>query len=74
MSTNPINGIKRTRDTFLPPFKHSIGKEEINEVIDTLESDWITTGPKTFKFEEMFGKRWIQNIQLQSILVQLHYI
>ena len=45
-----------TRDTFLEPFKHSIGKEEINEVVDTLKSDWITTGPKTFNFEEMFRK------------------
>ena len=33
---------------FSPP---SIGDEEINEVIDTLRSDWITTGPKTKRFE-----------------------
>ncbi len=45
-----------TRDTFLQPFKHSIGEEEINEVVKTLKSDWITTGPKTFNFEEMFRK------------------
>ena len=45
-----------TRDTFLQPFKHSIGEEEINEVVNTLKSDWITTGPKTFNFEEMFRK------------------
>ena len=51
-----ING-KPVRNSFLPPFKHSIGEEEINEVIDTLKSDWITTGPKTFKFEKMFGKK-----------------
>jgi UDP-4-amino-4,6-dideoxy-N-acetyl-beta-L-altrosamine transaminase len=51
-----ING-KSVRNSFLPPFKHSIGEEEINEVVDTLKSDWITTGPKTFKFEEMFGKK-----------------
>ena len=42
------------RNTFLQPFKHSIGEEEIMEVVDTLKSDWITTGPKTFKFEEKF--------------------
>ena len=29
----------------------SIGEEEIKEVIDTLTGDWITTGPKTQKFE-----------------------
>src|SRR3984893_7804309 len=39
------------RDSFLsfsPPF---IGTEEIAEVVDTLSSDWITTGPKTRQFE-----------------------
>ena len=33
---------------FSPP---DIGDAEINEVIDTLKSGWITTGPKTKKFE-----------------------
>ena len=47
---------KPIRNTFLPPFKHSIGEEEIEEVVSTLNSNWITTGPKTFKFEEMFRK------------------
>ena len=37
---------------FSPPF---IGPEEIDEVIDTLRSDWITTGPKTKAFERDFG-------------------
>ena len=46
----------KKRTTFLPPFKHSIDEEEINEVVDTLKSDWITTGPKTFQFEESFCK------------------
>ena len=48
-----VNG-KPVRSSFLHPLKHSIGKEEIDEVVDTLKSDWITTGPKTFKFEEIF--------------------
>lgn len=34
---------------FSPP---DIGEEEINEVADTLRSGWITTGPKTKKFEK----------------------
>ncbi len=34
---------------FSPPF---IGEEEISEVVDTLRSDWITTGPKVRRFEE----------------------
>ncbi len=33
---------------FSPP---DIGEEEISEVIDTLRSGWITTGPKTKRFE-----------------------
>ena len=34
---------------FSPP---DIGEQEIQEVIDTLRSGWITTGPKTKKFEK----------------------
>ncbi len=49
-----ING-KPVRNSFLPPFRHFIGQDEINEVVDTLKSEWITTGPKTFKFEEIFS-------------------
>lgn len=37
---------------FSPPF---IGEEEIAEVVDTLRSDWITTGPKVRRFEKMFS-------------------
>ncbi len=34
---------------FSPP---DIGESEIEEVVDTLKGNWITTGPKTKKFEE----------------------
>jgi dTDP-4-amino-4,6-dideoxygalactose transaminase len=37
---------------FSPPW---IGEEEQQEVLDTLRSDWITTGPKTDKFEKEFA-------------------
>lgn len=40
----------------VPFFRPTIGKEEIDEVIDTLKSGWLTTGPKTKKFEEEFSK------------------
>ncbi|MGH9482246.1 MAG: DegT/DnrJ/EryC1/StrS family aminotransferase, partial [Terriglobales bacterium] len=33
-----------------------IGEEEIAEVVDTLRSDWITTGPKTQRFEREFAE------------------
>jgi len=42
------------RDTFLPFALPSIGEEEIAEVADSLRSGWITTGPKTKRFEEQF--------------------
>lgn len=43
------------RETFLPFSPPVIGDEEINEVVDTLRSSWITTGPKTKKFEAEFA-------------------
>lgn len=44
------------RKSFLPFSPPLIGEEEIAEVVDTLKSDWITTGPKTRRFEEEFAK------------------
>lgn len=38
---------------FSPP---DITDAEIDEVVDTLQSGWITTGPKTKKFENMITK------------------
>ena len=38
---------------FSPP---DISKEEINEVVDTLKSGWITTGPKTKLFEKRIAE------------------
>ena len=38
---------------FSPP---DISEEEINEVVDTLKSGWITTGPKTKLFENEIAK------------------
>lgn len=42
------------------PFIHfhrpSIGDEEINEVVDTLKSGWLSTGPKVYKFEHDFAE------------------
>jgi UDP-4-amino-4-deoxy-L-arabinose-oxoglutarate aminotransferase len=37
-------------------YKHNIGQEEIDEVCDTLKSTFLTTGPKTRRFEEAFSK------------------
>lgn len=45
-----------SRDTFLPFSPPLLGDEEINEVVDTLRSEWITTGPRTKAFEAQFGR------------------
>jgi len=44
------------RTSFLPFSPPAIGPEEIAEVVDTLTSDWITTGPKTRQFESDFAQ------------------
>jgi dTDP-4-amino-4,6-dideoxygalactose transaminase len=43
------------RTAFLPFSLPLIGEEEIAEVIDTLRSGWITTGPKVARFEAEFA-------------------
>jgi len=43
------------REQFLPFALPSIGEEEIAEVVDTLRSGWVTTGPKVKRFESEFS-------------------
>jgi dTDP-4-amino-4,6-dideoxygalactose transaminase len=43
------------RSSFLPFARPALGEEEIAEVVDTLRSGWITTGPKVERFTEAFG-------------------
>lgn len=43
------------RSTFLPFSPPSISEEEIAAVVETLRSEWITTGPKTKEFEQHFA-------------------
>ena len=38
----------------VPYHRPSIGQEEIQEVVRTLESGWLTTGPRTQQFEQEF--------------------
>jgi dTDP-4-amino-4,6-dideoxygalactose transaminase len=42
------------RSDFLPFSRPDIGEAEIAEVVDSLRSGWITTGPKVKRFEEAF--------------------
>jgi dTDP-4-amino-4,6-dideoxygalactose transaminase len=39
----------------VPFFRPTIGEDEINEVVASLRSGWLTTGPKTKQFEDEFA-------------------
>jgi dTDP-4-amino-4,6-dideoxygalactose transaminase len=61
---------------FLPFALPEIGEEEIAEVVDALRSGWITTGPKTRRFEDEFaaflGARDLHAIAVNSATAGLH--
>jgi dTDP-4-amino-4,6-dideoxygalactose transaminase len=61
---------------FLPFALPDIGEEEIAEVVDTLRSGWITTGPKTKRFEEAFteflGDPSLHSLAVNSATAGLH--
>lgn len=48
-----IEGGEPVRENFLPFARPSIGEAEIEEVVETLRSGWLTVGPRTKRFEEM---------------------
>jgi dTDP-4-amino-4,6-dideoxygalactose transaminase len=58
----------------IPFFKASLGAAEIEEVVDTLRSGWLTTGPKTKQFEAEFAKYISQKhaVALNSCTAALH--
>lgn len=51
-----IFGGSPVRKNFLVFGSPKIGKEEIKEVVDSLKSGWIGTGPKVAKFEQMVAE------------------
>ncbi|HNT38910.1 MAG TPA: DegT/DnrJ/EryC1/StrS family aminotransferase [Rubrivivax sp.] len=61
---------------FLPFALPEIGEAEIAEVVDTLRSGWITTGPKARRFEADFsaflGDATLQSIAVNSATAGLH--
>ena len=58
----------------IPFYKPCIGPEEIGEVVDTLKSGWLTTGPKTKQFESEFAHYLRQKhaIAVNSCTAALH--
>lgn len=60
---------------FLPFALPDIGEEEINEVLDSLRSGWLTTGPKTKRFESEFAAfigDGIEAVTVNSATAGLH--
>ncbi len=61
---------------FLPFALPEIGEEEIAEVVDTLRSGWVTTGPKARRFEQDFaaflGDASLEAIAVNSATAGLH--
>lgn len=60
---------------FIPFARPSIDAEEIAEVIDSLKSGWVTTGPKTKRFETDFARYIggdVEAVALNSATAGLH--
>jgi perosamine synthetase len=51
-----IRGGSPVRKTFLPYGHQSIEEADVQAVIETLKSDWLTTGPKVQEFEIAFAE------------------
>ncbi len=63
-------------NSFLPFALPDIGDEEIAEVVDTLRSGWVTTGPKAQRFEAEFraflGDESLHAVAVNSATAGLH--
>lgn len=60
---------------FLPFALPDIGEEEITEVLDSLRSGWLTTGPKAKRFEQEFAEfigDGVEAIAVNSATAGLH--
>ena len=63
--------------SFIPFSTPEIDDSEINEVIDTLRSGWITTGPKVKKFESDFQDfigSGVEAVSVNSATAGLHLV
>jgi len=61
--------------TSVPFFRPSIGDEEIDEVVDSIRSGWLTTGPKTKRFEAEFAEYiggGVQTVAVNSATAAMH--
>jgi len=66
-----LNAVK----PFLPFALPDISEDEIAEVVDSLRSGWITTGPKVQRFEQNFASflgQGIETVAVNSATAGLH--
>lgn len=52
---------------FIPFALPDIGEEEIDSVVATLRSGWVTTGPKTHEFEQAFAAYLGGNVEAVAV-------
>ena len=59
---------------FIAFHRPSIGEDEISEVVATLRSGWLTTGPRVSRFEREFSERLggVHAVALNSATASLH--
>ncbi|MDQ2887830.1 MAG: DegT/DnrJ/EryC1/StrS family aminotransferase [Chloroflexota bacterium] len=56
LSQTVVSDKRTARASFLPFALPHITQAEIDEVVDTLHSGWLSTGPKTKRFESEFAR------------------
>lgn len=68
------DGVDRMREHFLVFGAPMIGEAEIDEVVDSLRSGWLGTGPKVARFERAFAayKGAEQAVAVNSCTAALH--
>jgi len=73
-SEQKVSPSTKVREEFLVFGKPAIGEPEIREVVDTLRSGWLGTGPKVRRFEEAFREYvgCAHTIALNSCTAGLH--
>lgn len=73
-----IEGGKPTRDKYLVFGQPLISDEEINEVIDSMRSGWLSTGPKVSNFEnaikEYLSSKYIKTVNSCTAAMHLSLI
>ena len=58
LETLAVHGGTPVRDKLLPYGRQSLDDADIQAVVEVLQSDWLTTGPKVAEFEEHFAA-WV---------------